>query len=110
LQDWGREGSWVWSGMSQTAARRLAVEDVTLMKHAKLLGLCLTLLLLLQPASAGAEAGCRMFPETGHQVCGRILEYWNQNGGLPVFSYPIGDQVAQVIDGSTLQAQSFERN
>ena len=53
---------------------------------------------------------CRMFPETGHQVCGRILEYWGENGGLPVFGYPITDQAAQQVEGKTFQTQLFERN
>jgi hypothetical protein len=65
-----------------------------------------------QPAAPPPQPGgpCRQFPETGHQVCGRILEYWDQNGGLPVFGYPIGAQAAQQIEGQTFQAQWFERN
>jgi hypothetical protein len=51
-----------------------------------------------------------MFPETGHQVCGRILEYWGENGGLPVFGYPITNQAAQQVEGKTFQVQLFERN
>ncbi|MFO7169737.1 MAG: hypothetical protein DIU80_017080 [Chloroflexota bacterium] len=63
------------------------------------------------PAPAPAPgARCRSFPETGHQVCGRILEYWEQNGGLPVFGYPIGPQQALEIEGKSVQAQWFERN
>jgi Glycosyl hydrolase family 99 len=59
------------------------------------------------PPSGGP---CRMFSETGHQVCGRILEYWGENGGLPVFGFPITDQAAQQVEGKTFQAQLFERN
>jgi glycosyl hydrolase family 99 len=62
------------------------------------------------PAPAPAPSNCRQFPETGHQVCGRILEYWEQNGGLPVFGYPITDQASQQVEGKTFQAQLFERN
>jgi uncharacterized protein YkwD len=57
-----------------------------------------------------AQSGCRAFPETGHQACGRILSYWDANGGLSVFGYPIADQAAQPIEGQTFQAQWFERN
>lgn len=57
-----------------------------------------------------AQASCRSFAETGHQVCGRLLEYWQQNGGLPIFGYPIGDQVVEVIESRRIQAQQFERN
>ncbi|NTU78714.1 MAG: hypothetical protein HGA45_04825 [Chloroflexales bacterium] len=53
---------------------------------------------------------CQQFPETGHQVCGRILSYWRENGGLPVFGYPIGPQQAVTIEGKPYQAQEFERN
>jgi hypothetical protein len=51
-----------------------------------------------------------LFAETGQQVCGRILEYWNQNGGLPVFGYPITGQYGQQVEAGTFQVQLFERN
>src|SRR3954467_7589346 len=57
-----------------------------------------------------ARQPCQSFPETGRQVCGRLLEYWQQNGGLAVFGYPIGDQFTQVIEGQQIQVQLFERN
>jgi hypothetical protein len=31
----------------------------------------------------------RYFPETGHEIDGRFFEYWQQNGGLDVFGYPL---------------------
>jgi hypothetical protein len=64
-----------------------------------------------QPAQPAQPTGpCRTFAETGQQVCGRLLEYWEQNGGLPVFGFPITPQAAQVIEGKTFQVQFFERN
>jgi uncharacterized protein YkwD len=71
---------------------------------------CLLLATLALPASAHGQSACRMFPETGHQVCGRLLDYWNQNGGLPVFGYPIGEQASQAVEGKQIALQSFERN
>ena len=62
------------------------------------------------PQPAPPSGNCRFFAETGHQVCGRILEYWDQNGGLPVFGYPIADQATQQVEGKPLQLQWFERN
>jgi hypothetical protein len=59
------------------------------------------------PAPSGE---CQSFPETGHQVCGRLLSYWRENGGLPVFGYPIGPQQEVSIEGRPYQAQEFERN
>ena len=54
----------------------------------------------------------QFFPLTGHSISGKFLEYWTNNGGLPVFGYPITD--AQVeTDSETGQAyltQWFERN
>ncbi|HET9223160.1 MAG TPA: YbaY family lipoprotein, partial [Roseiflexaceae bacterium] len=45
------------------------------------------------------------FSETGHCVGGRFLEYWQQNGGLAVFGYPISDEMTE--NGYTVQY--FER-
>ncbi len=41
---------------------------------------------------------------------GRIREYWEQNGGLPVFGFPITPQREERIEGRPLQVQWFERN
>jgi uncharacterized protein YkwD len=65
--------------------------------------------LCLPVAAAAAQERCQMFPETGYQVCGRLLDYWEQNGGLPVFGYPIGPQSSQQVEGRALQIQLFER-
>jgi hypothetical protein len=59
-----------------------------------------------QPACSGG----RTFPETGYSVCGRIREFWEQNGGLPVFGFPIGAQHEEQIEGKPFQVQAFERN
>lgn len=52
----------------------------------------------------------RCFPETGYCISGRILDYWQQNGGLSVFGFPIGPQQEERIEGKALQVQWFERN
>jgi hypothetical protein len=52
----------------------------------------------------------RCFAETNFCISGRIREFWEQNGGLPVFGYPIGPQEAATIEGKSLQVQRFERN
>jgi hypothetical protein len=63
------------------------------------------------PTTPPANNGpCRTFPETGQQACGRILEYWEQNGGLPVFGYPITPQREEQVEGRAVQVQWFERN
>ncbi|MEN9936150.1 MAG: hypothetical protein RLZZ387_2729 [Chloroflexota bacterium] len=62
------------------------------------------------PPAPAPGARCRAFIETGQQVCGRILEYWEQNGGLPVFGFPIGPEQSIQVEGRAVQAQWFERN
>jgi hypothetical protein len=62
------------------------------------------------PPGVAPGGACRAFPETGKQVCGRLLAYWEQNGGLPVFGFPITDQFEQQVEGKAVQTQVFERN
>ncbi|GAB4209047.1 MAG: hypothetical protein OHK0022_39530 [Roseiflexaceae bacterium] len=60
--------------------------------------------------TAQAQTAERCFPETGFCISGRIREFWEQNGGLPVFGFPIGPQQQETIEGKSLQVQRFERN
>ena len=46
------------------------------------------------------------FPETRHTLSGPFLAYWQRNGGLALFGYPISEPVQE--DG--VLAQYFERN
>jgi plastocyanin len=62
-----------------------------------------------RPAAAAEE---RCFEQTGFCIDGRFREYWEQNGGLAVFGYPITaprDEVNRDT-GGTYQTQWFERN
>ncbi len=68
----------------------------------------LPLTVISLPAQGQENEQC--FPETGFCVSGRILEYWQQNGGLPVFGFPITPQREETIGDWTGQAQWFERN
>jgi hypothetical protein len=72
-----------------------------------LLGL---LLASLHSSRATGQTGQRCFAETNLCIEGRIREFWEQNGGLPVFGLPITDQREEQVEGRTLQAQVFERN
>ena len=52
----------------------------------------------------------RFFPETSHAVGGAFLRFYDVNGGLPVFGYPISEEFDEVLpDGSTYRVQYFER-
>ncbi len=57
-----------------------------------------------------APGGERCFDETGLCVQGRLLQYWNENGGLDVFGLPITAQQSEEIEGQALETQWFERN
>ncbi len=59
---------------------------------------------------AAAQTAERCFTETGHCIAGRIREFWERNGGLPVFGFPIGPQREEQIEGKPFQVQWFERN
>jgi hypothetical protein len=79
-----------------------------------LLILGVTLGALFQPFNSLlslAQGDCRTFPETGKQVCGRFLEYWDGAGGLAQQGYPISDPMSEVsdTDGKTYTIQYFER-
>jgi hypothetical protein len=52
------------------------------------------------------------FPETGHTLAAPLRAYWEANGGLPVFGYPLSEafQERSPTDGKTYLVQYFERN
>lgn len=77
---------------------------------ALLVGLCFSSLPGVNAVQAAETS--RFFPETGHTVSGKFLDYWNNHGGLTVFGYPITD-VGNEVDsetGKVYQTQWFERN
>lgn len=66
---------------------------------------------LLVPAPAGAQMRERCFAETGYCIRGAILDYWERNGGLTVFGYPITELQRETIeDRWTGPVQWFERD
>jgi hypothetical protein len=62
------------------------------------------------PDPKPAPGGSRTFPETGQTVGGRLLEYWNGNGGLPVFGLPLTAEAEQQTNDGRFRMQLFERN
>ena len=73
-----------------------------------LIALALSIVLPSRPALASTAERC--FAETGFCISGRIRQYWENNGGLPVFGFPKSAQGPMVIEGKTFIAQNFERN
>ena len=68
--------------------------------------------LLTQGQSASAQqSGCKLFPETGKQICGKFLAYWTSHGGLAQQGYPLSGEFSEVsdTDGKSYTVQYFER-
>jgi len=61
------------------------------------------------PTDLRAQVGQVCFSETGHCIAGRIREFWEQNGGVRVFGFPIAPQQEAMIEGQPRQVQWFER-
>ena len=60
----------------------------------------------LPQANAPTGPDTRYFPETRHTLSGPFLRYWQANGGLALFGFPISQPLQE--DGLTVQY--FERN
>jgi hypothetical protein len=76
-----------------------------------LLALALPVLLAMAGrGNAQGQASQRCFTETGFCIEGRIREFWERNGGLPIFGFPTGPQHEELIEGIPFQVQWFERN
>jgi predicted deacylase len=59
---------------------------------------------------AAAQAGVRVFPETGHTVREAFLSYWEQNDGMLVLGLPISEEfTGPAADGRSRALQYFER-
>jgi hypothetical protein len=66
----------------------------------------------LHPADppVAQQSGATFFAETGHNVSGDFLGYWQANGGLAQFGYPLSEVISEKLeDGNTYQVQYFER-
>lgn len=57
-------------------------------------------------------SGGRYFSETGHNLRNSFKDYWEANGGLAIYGFPISDEFQEVnpSDGKTYVVQWFERN
>ncbi|MFL5732013.1 MAG: GH39 family glycosyl hydrolase [Chloroflexia bacterium] len=59
-----------------------------------------------QPPTADCRLPIAYFPETGHTLAEPFASYWQRNGGLAVFGYPISEPFS---DDMGLRVQWFER-
>lgn len=65
------------------------------------------------PFRRAAASGQGMFFEaTGHNLSGKLLEFWRARGGLPIYGYPISEAFRErsKSDGNEYLVQYFERN
>ena len=60
---------------------------------------------------APCSSACELFPPTGHTLRGIFRRYWLAGGGLPVFGYPLTEELREVSssDGKAYTVQYFER-
>jgi hypothetical protein len=67
----------------------------------------------IHPADPAVPAvpGATYFAATGHNVTRpAFVDYWNANGGLAQFGYPLSEEFDEVLeDGQTYRVQYFER-
>jgi hypothetical protein len=59
------------------------------------------------PAQAQTQVRIVYFGQTGHYVRGAFLDYWERNGGLAIFGFPITEEYIRNSDGKVVQF--FER-
>ncbi|GAC1542215.1 MAG: hypothetical protein NVS2B7_15230 [Herpetosiphon sp.] len=70
-------------------------------------------MLLVSPLAsfaAPAELCFKDIPGITNCISGRFQEYWQQNGGLAVFGYPISPAVTEQTAEGPFRTQYFERN
>jgi hypothetical protein len=69
-----------------------------------------------QPISVEPDANCAFWSETGHRLCFGFRYFWEQNGGLANFGYPLSEEFDErnapppAGDGELHTVQYFERN
>jgi hypothetical protein len=88
------------------------MNTIHLFRYRRMAILALLALLLgaavAQPAQAQSNQRC--FPETNQCISGVIRSYWERNGGLAIFGYPITPLQIETVEGQTLPIQWFERD
>ena len=58
---------------------------------------------------ATSQAATRCFAETGQCIDGQIRTFWQNQGAISLFGFPIAASTTTTVDGHTVVAQLFER-
>jgi glucose/arabinose dehydrogenase len=74
-----------------------------------LISLFMVLMVALHRPPVDAAERSRLFPETGFTVTGRLLEFWESNGALPVFGLPVSEERVERTAEGRFTVQHFER-
>ena len=74
------------------------------------LGIAMFAGITVQNPGVLAQTDERCFPETGQCISGPIRTYWESNGGLSVFGFPITEQHEATVEDWTGPVQWFERD
>lgn len=63
-----------------------------------------------QPVEQSPQ-GTMLFSQTGHSLRGLFMQFWIQQGGRPIFGYPISEEFEEIQphNGQPLLVQYFER-
>ena len=69
--------------------------------------LAAALLVSAAPPRAAEAQGKIYFPPTGHFLGGAFRSFWERNGGVEIFGFPVSEEFVQTRDGRV--AQYFER-
>lgn len=64
-----------------------------------------------KPVVAKSDANCNFYAETGHRLCWGFRAYWEANGGLSIFGFPISEEFRERNNetGEIYTVQYFER-
>lgn len=71
------------------------------------LAMILTMISAWAIPAAADDDPCTFYPQTGHSICNGFRTYWENNGGLAVFGYPVSDEKTE--NGRTVQYFERER-
>lgn len=61
------------------------------------------------PPSNPDQPGLRLFAETGHTLGAPFIAFWEANGALDGFGYPISEPLWEYVGATLTQVQYFER-